>query len=221
MHFSTVSALAVFSLIGTAFSAPTAFDNRLVKRATTASEAISALDTLTTDVKAKTDELTSALDGVDTSDAQAVYDVAAPILTDVDNELKSVASSLDIQKRMLVRRQDDSGNATDIDERTLSSLFSTPILSPDRFSRPAAVAPAIADAVTALLNLIEPLEDLIESNPVLGALLSPLLSSLSVDVAFIVSGLGLVLDGVLDLVSNLLSGLGSALGNLGLGDLLG
>ncbi|GAA5888474.1 hypothetical protein JCM6882_008633 [Rhodosporidiobolus microsporus] len=69
----------------------------------------------------------------------------------------------------------------------------------------------------ALIDLIQPLQDLIAENPVLGALLSPLLSNLTIDLVYVLTGLGLVLTGVLSLVGNLLSGL---LGGLGLGGLL-
>ncbi|GAA5869515.1 hypothetical protein JCM8547_001511 [Rhodosporidiobolus lusitaniae] len=206
MLFSRLALLFTASLLATTLAAPTSggkeasFERRLSKRDVSASEAASAFNTLTTQIESAKAELTSALESVDTSNATAVYEVARPILTSVDEDIKAVGTSLSLKKRYLIFSRQT--NSTDTEE----------------------AAEAIAAAITALVDLLDPLETLIEENPVLGALLSPLFSNLSVDVVYVLSGLFLVLTGVLDLVANLLSGLGSALSGLGLGgvgDLLG
>ncbi|GAA6037674.1 hypothetical protein JCM8097_002279 [Rhodosporidiobolus ruineniae] len=196
MLFSRLATVALLGLSTSVLAAPAkSFDRQLVKRQVTADQAASAFNTLTSQIQSAKDELTSALADVDTSNATAVYAVAKPILEEVDSDIKAVGTDLNLSKRFLVIRQDNSSNSTE------------------------AAAEAIANAITALVDLLQPLEDLIESNPVLGALLSPLFSNLSVDLVYVLSGLFLVLNGVLDLVANLLSGLGSALSGLGLGGL--
>ncbi|GAA5985223.1 hypothetical protein JCM11641_003637 [Rhodosporidiobolus odoratus] len=235
MLFSSLSLVTLLSLSTTVFSAPTAgFERQIVKRETvTPATTTAAFTTLTSQVNSAKEELSSGLAEIDTSDADAVYAVAAPILKatdrvicvvlqEVDANIEAIGASFSLRKRDIFTRQ---SNGTDLEE----------------------AAQAIADAIVAIVNLLEPLQELIEANPVLGALLSPLFSNLSVErvpissmhrlrcfanvqpdpfssLIYVTSALFLVLTGVLDLVANLLSGLGSALGGVGLGglgDLLG
>ncbi|BGP19901.1 hypothetical protein JCM10213_008625 [Rhodosporidiobolus nylandii] len=197
MLFSPVSLIALLSLAGSTLAAPARLDTTLARRAVTASQTTSAFNTLTSQITSAKSDLTSALADVDTSDASAVYAVAAPILKDVDADIKATGASLDIVKRDLIYARQSNSTDPDLEE----------------------AAEAIANAIVALTELLEPLQTLIEANPVLGALLSPLFSNISVDLIFVTSGLFLVLTGVLDLVANLLSGLGSTLSGLGLGGL--
>ncbi|KAM0746155.1 hypothetical protein T439DRAFT_360723 [Meredithblackwellia eburnea MCA 4105] len=189
MHFSTLSLVGVLSLIAISSAAP--HDKRADQ-----AQVISAFNDLTSKLKSAGSALSSAISFADTSDPVAFTAAVSPILSTMDSDLKSVASSLSLSKRdlLLFRRQ----------EQNLTEN-----------------AQAVAAAVQALIEALGPLEDILKNFPILGTLLAPFLSNLDIDLGIVLTGLGILLAGVLKLVSDLLSDLGSALSGLGFSSTLG
>ncbi|ORY74732.1 hypothetical protein BCR35DRAFT_333273 [Leucosporidium creatinivorum] len=196
LKMQLISLLPILALATTAFSSPVQPQRaaKVLSRRAVASDTISTtFQTLTTQLTAQETALQNALAQVDTSNATQVVQVVKPILEAIDDDINAAKSTLALRLR---KRQTSD---VDID----------------------AIAQDIADAISALLSALSPLEDLIDELPILGSLLAPFLSPINIDLAIVLSGVALVLSGVLALVGDLLSALGGALSGLGLTSVTG